>query len=247
MLQESGFGRLDLRLAICVTLALALFAGWSTYQVLPIPAFALCTGIGAIGFVSEALQSRAKSRKRAISRCWPEVLDALLSGAASGVHASETFAELADNGPVPLRRHFNTLRENLEFGASFRETIQSLKEELGDVHSDRLVELLLIVEAAGGMGFYESLKSQISVARQDLALWGELEAKQGWITGTAKIAITAPWVIVALLSIQPGNLEIYSSQSGTAILIVGLIVSIFAYRLIRLLGAFDSPPRVFAQ
>lgn len=247
LMQESGLGRFDYRLVMCVAISVASMAGWSTYQMLPIPAFALCIAIGTLGFIFEVLQSRAKSRRRAIGRSWPEVLDALISGASSGIHPTQTFAELAESGPVLLRRYFATMRKNLEFGASYRDTIQILKAELSEVHSDRLVELLLIIDAAGGLGFYESLKAQAAVARQDLALWGEIEAKQGWVTGTAKIAIAAPWIIVVLLSMQPGNLQVYSSQAGTTILIMGLVVSIFAYRLIRLLGGFDSPPRVFAQ
>lgn len=247
LLQESGLGRFDYRSFICIALLIASLTGWSTYQILPIPAFAFGIAVGTLGLISEVLQSRAKSRIRTIARCWPEVLDSLISGASSGVHPSQTFAELAESGPVLLRRNFVTFQKNLDFGASYRGAIQILKAELGNVHSDRLVELLLIVDAAGGLGFIESLKAQAEVARQDLALWGEIEAKQGWVTGTAKIAIAAPWIIIVLLSMQPGNLQVYSSEAGTSILIVGLSVSIFAYRLIRLLGGFDSPPRVFNQ
>ena len=247
MLQEAGLGRIDSRFAICTLVAIFICACCISNLMLPVPAFNLCIGFGALGLLVELLQSRSKSRRKAISKAWPEVLDALVSGAASGVHASQTCAELAETGPAVFRGHFAAYTQNLEFGATFRQAINLLKVDLGEVHSDRLMELLLITESVGGAGFYESVKAQASIARQDLALWGELEAKQGWVTGTAKIAIASPWIIVALLSMQAGNLAVYASSSGTFILIVGLAVSLFAYRLIQLLGGLDAPPRVFAQ
>lgn len=246
-LQEAGLGRLDRRIVIVAITAICLFAGWCCYLVIPIPAFAACIAFVALGLLAELLQSRSKSRRRAIAKAWPAVLDALISGVASGVHASQTFAELAENGPPLFRGHFAAFSQNLEYGATFRQALGVLKIDLGEVYSDRLVELLLIAESVGGAGFYESLKAQASVVRQDLALWGEIEAKQSWVTGTAKIAIASPWIIVALLSIQPGNLAVYASGPGSIILIVGLAVSLFAYRLIQLLGGLESPPRVFAQ
>jgi tight adherence protein B len=80
--------------------------------------------------------------------------------------------------------------------------------------------------------------------RSEIALWGELESKQGWVAGTAKLAIAAPWLIVATLAVRPENVAIYNTTEGTGVLVVGLLVSLIAYRLVGLMGSLSKPSRV---
>jgi tight adherence protein B len=110
-----------------------------------------------------------------------------------------------------------------------------------------LVELIRVANSSGGAGFIDSLRDLGLRTRSELALWGELESKQGWVTGTAKLAIVAPWIIVATLSSRPENVAIYNTAAGIAILVFGLTVSLFAYRVVTLLGALSRPRRVFTK
>jgi tight adherence protein B len=90
------------------------------------------------------------------------------------------------------------------------------------------------------------LRAQASSIRAELNVVGQLESKQGWVVGTAKMAVVAPWIIVALLSVRPENAAIYNSTNGATILLVGFLVSIFAYRLVHVIGALPAAPRVFS-
>jgi tight adherence protein B len=92
-----------------------------------------------------------------------------------------------------------------------------------------------------------TLRSQASALRRDLAIAGQLDSKQGWVAGTAKIAVAAPWVIVALLSSRTENASIYNTAEGAAILLLGFVVCVVAYRLVHLLGALPQQPRVFSS
>ena len=100
---------------------------------------------------------------------------------------------------------------------------------------------------SGGAGYIESLNSQAKITRSDIATWGELESKQGWVTGTAKLALAAPWLVVVFLTSRPENVKIYNSNEGLTILLVGLTVSLIAYRLIGVLGNLTKPKRVFVN
>jgi tight adherence protein B len=124
-------------------------------------------------------------------------------------------------------------------------TLDLLKADLGEVHADRLCENLRLSASGGGESLAESLRQQSKQLRADVALWGELNSKQGWIAGTAKLAVAAPWIVVAMLSIRPENAAVYNTSSGVAILLVGFVVSVFAYRLIHFLGTLPQQPRVF--
>jgi tight adherence protein B len=74
---------------------------------------------------------------------------------------------------------------------------------------------------------------------------GQIEAKQGWVSGTAKIAVAAPWIVVAMLSSRPENISAYNSLAGVTVLILGFVVSIFAYRIVILFGSIPENPRIF--
>jgi tight adherence protein B len=108
------------------------------------------------------------------------------------------------------------------------------------------LELLGLVSEAGGAGLLSSLREQVRLVRQELAFSGEIASKLGWITGTAKIAVGAPWLIVAMLSTRPENATAYASTAGSLVLIVGLFVSVFAFKLVQTLGVLPESPRVFA-
>jgi tight adherence protein B len=144
-----------------------------------------------------------------------------------------------------LRPYFQTFSQNLNNGFTPVQSLAVLKRNLGDVHSDRLIEVISIANSVGGSGFHEALRTQATLTRRNLALWGEIESKQGWVSGTAKIAVAAPWLIVLMLSSRPENAAAYASETGTLVLFIGLIVSVFAYRLIQFLGSIAQPRRIF--
>jgi tight adherence protein B len=142
--------------------------------------------------------------------------------------------------------HFKAFSDDIERGLSLVSSLDQLKSRVGTIHSDRLCELLCVVSSAGGAGLIETLRNQVQLVRKELAFSGEISSKVGWITGTAKIAVGAPWLIVAMLSSRPENASAYASTEGSLLLLIGLLVSIFAYRLVQMLGTLPPSPRVFA-
>ena len=232
-------------LAVIVT-ACAMVGGVAQ-EVMHVPAFSLSVSVMLFAFILEWLTIRARGRRRAVAQAWPEVLDSLLSASSSGIPMFDAFLELSSTGPQVLRPHFNQLERDLESGLDLNQGLRNLRDSMADVNVDRLVELVQIVTASGGQGFHSALRAQAVLARQNLALSGELESKQGWVSGTAKVAIMAPWIVVVMLCARTENVEAYSSAQGASILIIGLVVSIFAYRLIQLFGSVAGPVRVFSK
>jgi tight adherence protein B len=243
----SGLGAVGPGFVVLFIALVSAFTAWVSFSAIPAPAFALSLGVIVIAFCLEALTLMAKTRRWQVASVWPEVLDSLISASSSGMSMHESFIQLADTGPVVLRPHFRNLQFDLDSGSGLNQALHKLKIDLGQVNVDRLVELCRIVSAAGGEGFYAALRIQVTLVRDELALQGELDSKQGWVAGTAKVAIAAPWLIVAMLCTRPENIAAYANPQGTLILTFGLVMSIFAYRLIQLLGSTSKPPRVFAQ
>lgn len=243
---EAGFSRLRPSSAAISLALIALTVGALIYDLTTIFALAASVAVGSIGLLLEALNSRASSRRALVEALWPEVLDSIISAISSGSSLTESLLDLAEDGPILLRGHFQKFRQTLEGGKQLTVSLETLKVELGSVNSDRLIELFSLVSEAGGAGLIESLRNQVKLARADLAFSGELASRLGWITGTAKIAVGAPWIVVALLATRPENASAYSSAAGSAVLLLGLALSIFAFRLVKTFGLLPVGPRVFA-
>jgi tight adherence protein B len=244
-LHSAGFGAVGLPLFTICAIAGALITALGAYQFVNIPVFAFSCAVGFLGLMLELLSAKARSRQRAIASAWPEVIDSLASAASAGLSTTDSLIDLAELGPEILRPYFQTFSQNLNNGFTPVQSLAVLKRNLGDVHSDRLIEVISIANSAGGSGFHEALRTQATLTRRNLALWGEIESKQGWVSGTAKIAVAAPWLIVLMLSSRPENAAAYASETGTLVLFIGLIVSVFAYRLIQFLGSIAQPRRIF--
>jgi tight adherence protein B len=245
-LDDAGLPHLSPSTATLVLLLLGVLVGSLTYELTKVFTLSLAVAIGAIGSLLEALNSRAKSRRETVAALWPEILDSLISAMSSGSSIAESILALADDCPVLLRPHFEAFKDDIDSGIELSKSLKRLKARLGHVHADRLIELLRLVEEVGGVGLTDSLRSQVQLVRQEVAFKGEISSKLGWITGTAKFAVGAPWLLVAMLSTRPENAAAYASAEGSAILLLGLAVSIFAFRLVQVFSLLPTSPRVFA-
>ena len=193
----------------------------------------------------ELIAVQAKRRRREFSLLWPEVLDSIQSGVVSGLTLLESFTDLAQRGPLRLRGIFQSVANEIDRGLPLVDALDLLKAALGEVHADTTCEVLRLTSITGSEKLGALLKTEAIQLREELQTMNLIESKQGWVASTAKLAVVAPWIIVALLSIRRENAEIYNSSSGAAILLIGFIVSVFAYRLVHVLGSIPSQPRVW--
>ncbi len=244
-LDGAGLSRLSTAWFVFALLGAAISLDTVFATLSKIQAFGLCIAIAFTGLTVELLDSRAKARRLVISRSWPEVIDSLQSAAAAGIPIAEALGALAMEGPKNLRHYFGSMIQRYDSGQDLAKTLGQLKSDFGDANADRIIELLLITAQAGTDGYLSALKLMGQTCRAEIATWDEVRSKQGWVAGTAKLAIGAPWVIVAMLASRQENVRAYSSSGGSAILFLGLAMSVVAYLMIRAFGSMVSQPRVF--
>ncbi len=58
------------------------------------------------------------------------------------------------------------------------------------------------------------------------------------------MAVAAPWLVLVLLATQQETLTAYDSAAGVAILSIGAVVTVGAYRLMIRLGRLPEDRRV---
>ncbi|CAB4618305.1 MAG: hypothetical protein F2599_01875 [Actinobacteria bacterium] len=245
LIEAAGLSRFGSLEVLSVAGLLAFSSGLLVASVFKVAALGVFISLGVLAFCLEGLTILAKNRQRNLEQLWPEVIDALQSAIVAGLSLAEALDDLALAGPMRLRPYFLRLNSRVDEGMTFSNAIDLFKAELGSPSADLLGEILRLVQASGSQSLSRTLKNQSKYLRQELALSGQIESKQGWVTGTAKIAVLAPWVVVAMLSTRPENAQTYNSPAGLSILLVGFLLCLVAYRLVHVLGGLPAQPRVF--
>lgn len=228
---------------VSISLLIALLT-WVIFQSLIVTA---CAALAFVAVSIELEHRKTSKLHQLVKRNWAEVLDSLDSAASAGLNPTEAISDLAEVGPVELRVQFVEAARALDSGEPLSSVLTRLKLQLEDAHSDRTLELIHLTQQLGGRGYLAAIQGFSAQIREQHALDGELAAKQGWIKGTAKLAVASPWIIVLLLSARPENASIYNSTGGIFILALGLAVCLVAYRLIHAFGRVQPWPRVFVK
>src|SRR5699024_482283 len=108
----------------------------------------------------------------------------------------------------------------------------------------RIVEALRLTRDVGGTDLGRLLRTLSAFLREDARTRGELEARQSWTVNGARLAVAAPWVVLALLAGRPEMAATYASPAGTAVLALGGGCTVVAYRLMVRIGRLPEDVRV---
>ncbi|MEJ5866121.1 type II secretion system F family protein [Pseudokineococcus sp. 5B2Z-1] len=203
-------------------------------------AFGLITAAGPRAVV----RSRARARRTSTREQWPEAVDHLTSGIRAGLSLPEALAQLSVRGPVELRPAFAAFAEDHRATGRFGDCLDRLKEALADPVADRIVESLRLTREVGGSDLGRLLRTLSTFLREDARTRAELEARQSWTVNGARLAVAAPWVVLALLATRPEAVDAYDSAAGAVVLACGGAASVVAYRLMVRLGRLPDEERV---
>ena len=202
--------------------------------------FSLMTGTGPPALV----RGRARRRKGQLRDVWPEVVDHLGSGIRAGLSLPEALGQLGDRGPVEVREPFVAFAEDYRATGRFGECLDRLKLRLADPVADRIIEALRLTRDVGGTDLGRLLRTLSSFLRDDARTRGELEARQSWTVYAARLAVAAPWIVLALLATRPEAARAYDTPAGLLVLVAGAVCSVVAYTLMIRIGRLPEEPRV---
>ena len=243
-LVQAGYESLGPRglLAACATgFVLVGLLVVATTRVLPVAGcFAVMAGWAPVALV----RLRARRRRASLRDVWPDAVDNIASGVRAGLALPEALAQLGRRGPEELRPAFVAFAEDYRTTGRFQDCLDRLKERLSDPVGDRLVESLRIAREVGGNDLGRLLRTLSTFLREDSRTRAELETRQGWTVNAARLAVAAPWVVLAMLSTRPDSIQAYASGRGVVVLVAGGGVCAVAYRLMVRLGRLPEDERV---
>ena len=224
----SALGAASLAWLVTGSAALAILAG-------------LAGGAAPIAY----LRGRRLRLRRLRRQLWPDVCDLLIAAIRVGLSLPDAVATLAESAPPPLRPAFDAFARDLRSSGRFDASLDRLKAILADPLGDRIIETLRMARQVGGTELIVVLRALSSSVRADAALRGEVEARQSWIRGAAVLGAVAPWVILTLLILRPEGAKAYGTPEGIAVIVVGAVVSVVAFRLMIRIGRLPEPRRWF--
>lgn len=201
-------------------------------------------GLMAGGMPVALLRSRARKRLAEFRELWPDVVDNIASAVRAGLSLSEALAQVGERGPLPLREPFRRFGADYASTGRFADSLDRLKARLADPVGDRVVEALRIAREVGGGDLGRLLRSLSTFLRDDARTRSELESRQSWSVNGARVAVAAPWMVLALLSFQGDVIQRYNSPMGALIIAIGATVCVVAYRLMLRIGRLPEPERV---
>ena len=243
ILVQAGAGRTSPTMFVLGSIGLGLLIGLvflGMSRAWPV-ALAFSAIFTAIPFL--IISSRARNRRTRLREVWPEAVDTLVSGVRAGMSLPEALTNLGERGPEAVRPQFRAFATDYAASARFDSSLDRLKTRFADPVADRIVEALRLAHEVGGTDLGTLLRSLSQMLREDMRTRGELEARQSWTVNGAKVAVAAPWLVLALLATRPQAAAAYATGAGAVILLIGAVVSVIAYRLMLRLGRLPEEER----
>jgi tight adherence protein B len=160
---------------------------------------------------------------------------------------------VAGGSPIPeatrsAGRHLGGRFADLDrgWGASFSDTMQVVRDEWDDPIADR-VFLTLVTAAAVGGGRVDGILAHLAASiAADVGLRRAHDAALTQQRLTARVALLAPWAILALtLATNPTAATSYGTPTGTVIVAGGLAATTIGYLLAVRTARLSEPPRLF--
>lgn len=243
-LHQAGYASLtpvNLVVGSFVLLAFTFVLVAALTRVVPI---ALCFGLMAGALPISLVRMRARKRRNKLRDLWPDVVDNITSGVRAGLALPEALSQLSVRGPAELRPAFTAFAEDYRTTGRFHDCLDRLKERLSDPVGDRLVESLRIAREVGGTDLGHLLRTLSGFLREDARTRAELETRQAWTVNAARLAVAAPWLVLAMLATNAESVRAYSSALGVVVLAVGAALTAFAYWAMIRIGRLPEDERV---
>jgi Flp pilus assembly protein TadB len=189
-------------------------------------------------------RSRRRTLRSARRRAWPDAIELLAGAVRTGDTLPAAIGVVADRGPESLRPVFRSVMSDHRVTGDLVGALERMGAAVADPTADRIVRTLVLAHRVGGRELGRMLRTLSAFLREDVASRREIEARQSWTVVAARVASSAPWLVLVLVASRPQGARAFDSPTGVVVLLVGAAVTAFGYRLMMRLGRLPEEPRV---
>jgi tight adherence protein B len=196
------------------------------------------------GYLAWTYERRRRERLRDIAEAWPDAVRLLLSYVRSGATIPLAVTALATQGPLPLRSAFDGWEERSRL-LGFTTALETVREQLADPTSDRVIEVLLIAHDWGGELVVAVLTDLAAEITEDLRTERAIRAEgttqriESWVVGVV------PWLLLVYLTASQGAYRtFYQSGAGRVVVLAAGLWWATGLVVLRAIKKRDTEPRV---
>ena len=186
--------------------------------------------------VIEIKKKRKDRMNQVIQTAFPEFEETYISALQSGISIAEAFSFVNDFHLPHIGRSVSGVVESLDRGDSIQKALEGLRRAVALPQADLFVSIVALAQRTGGQNLVQSLTEHVMSIRQELAAKGDVRSRQSAILSVAKLGLLAPWILIAVLSVNSQTRDAFNSVEGNLLLVGGFAVSFIAYRLVVAAG-----------
>jgi tight adherence protein B len=201
----------------------------------------------AVGSLPKAWFARQRERlaQQRVS-AWPDTLRDLVAHLQAPMSLRRGLVELGRTGPEPLRAAWQRY-ERLTAALDHRAALETVRAELADPVSDRVIEVLVVAHEQGAGVVIDVLRDLADATAKDIRLREDIETAQLERRIEAASAVVLPFAVLVLLcSTSPPYRDFYSSRGGVVVIVVGSAMAMAGMILIRRLARVPGESRVLS-
>ncbi len=211
------------------------------------PLVAIVPSLAAGGLPYMSISKKRNSRMRELSISWPDALRDISATLSSGHPLSFALSTLATTGPDALKPYMKRF-STLEITMGFSPALVTIREEMCDATTDRIVEVLIVANERGGKIIREIIDNLIESTSEDIALADSMQSESLEMKINSRAVVVLPWCVLILLTLSGGVFRaFYSSKTGAVVIGIGVILSAVGIYILSRFSRVDVEPRVFAS
>ena len=194
-----------------------------------------------VGLRSEPLAWRRRRPPRpAAARVWPAYFDDVASGLRAGLAIGPAVWQAGRRLPWLERAAFERAEQEWARGSGLTASLSELSDSLAVPAFASFVELLRLAATAGSSRLPALVAELAEQSRSQLHLLDEVRGRQATTVNAARVAVAAPWVVLALTASRPDVRDVYLTGTGALVLAAVAAVSALAYLAMLRLSRIDA-------
>lgn len=245
-LQQAGIRTTPVRFW-AVSASVAFVAFLIGLSVTGAPWVALPPAAGVFGLPRWYFARKRVQRLSEVQEAWPDGLRHLMASVRTGMSMPVALEELARTGPDALREAFARY-PTLARVFGVRPALESIRDDLADPTTDRVVEVLVLAYERGGPFVTEILQELAEATTQDVRTLEEIRTNSLEQRINARIVFAVPWFVLLLMTSRQGLYrDFYQSSAGFLVVVVAAVLSLAGSFIVMRLSRDHVEERVFGS
>lgn len=188
--------------------------------------------------------SQRRKRLGEVRQAWPDGLRDLVASISAGRSLRRGIEDLAESGPLPLRRAFASF-PFLARSLGVVVALERIRDEVADPTTDRVIEVLIVAHERGGTIVPAILRDLAEATARDAWAAEEIETAALEHKINARAVFVLPWLVLIAMTARAGPFrDFYGTNLGLAVIVAGGVMSLAGSLLVGRLGRQPDEPRV---